>query len=545
MTQSSCQHDSSPVRPPDNDLRLLPGLESPESIYFEAMDSALQKTRSAIPPLAVVSATLLGIVASVGLGILAGQTAIRTIWIIALLVFGFVILMSIGNRYWLLLPLTLALDLPAVPIGGRAITFSDLAIAACTGLYIVRLAMKHEKFQPLRALALPVYAYLGWVVFIYMKNPVGLSLLGSEMAGGREYIRLYLSFLAFFVISQQKLGEKEARWIIGIMVIGSILSSAWGIGSYFVFGYQSVGSDGGYYTWHQGLSAPAYAIALWIFCRYKPREIFSLKNIWMPFLLVCCVLLALYSGKRATTATMFLVPIIVSFFRKDYGFLTLSLTVITVFIAVLVMGHGSLFHLPLSTQRVLMNLPGNWDPQIKIQTEESADSFRAFMRERAWIQIQQSPIIGKGLGIHIGDALAYNDAVAGSEEQKLLLAEGSSWHSTWLGIWADFGFPPMVFFAIFCFLYLWLANHLRWKTSHGSAIHTLVLMLLVFMCSALLRSYTSGTAVSVGEQYWWRFAILLSLHLTMQVAPTSPQKKPRRFQPDFAIAKQPSQQAQH
>ncbi len=463
-----------------------------------------------LPDGKLILGLLAGLVFGVLMGYLSGNNSIKTIWIVFLTISGFVVLMSLGRWYWILLPAAYSFDLPAIPFAGRAVQFTELATLGCSLLYFARTALKAEKFNPFQPIYLPIMAYVIWAILIYQKNPVGMAIFGSEMAGAREYVTLGLGFIAFFIVAQQRIGPKEAAWIIAIWIVGAVVGAAWTIGSFlFRFGSTLTGNE--FYTWHQSLSFPAYVIALWIFCRYKPAEIFSLKNLKLPSLLVLCFVMVMYSGKRAVGATFFLAPVLASFFRKDWKSFILGSLMVALLIVIMVVGHGSWFHLPLQAQRVLMNLPGDWDPDIARQVETSTDSFREFMREKAWEKIRKNPIVGDGLGIHIQDVLASLDVVGGSTDQKTLLAEGSSWHSTWLGIWADFGFPPMVFFAVLCIQFFWVAHYVFRNTSHGEHMHTLALMLLIFFTGTLLRSYTSGTAVTVATYIWWRFAIVVGM----------------------------------
>src|SRR5438552_16647180 len=84
----------------------------------------------------------------------------------------------------------------------------------------------------------------------------------------------------------------------------------------------------------------------------------------------------------------------------------------------------------------------------------------------------------------------------------LSLALGSSWHNTWLGIWADFGLPAVLFWAIFWTQALVIGFAVYRRTLPGSPYQTLALMLLFSFIINILRSWTSGHSADGAFATW-------------------------------------------
>jgi hypothetical protein len=93
----------------------------------------------------------------------------------------------------------------------------------------------------------------------------------------------------------------------------------------------------------------------------------------------------------------------------------------------------------------------------------------------------------------------------------LTLALGSSWHNTWLGIWADFGLPAVLFWAMFWVQAVFIGFWVYRRTPHGSAFRTLAMMILLYFIGDILRSWTSGHSANDPFTRWWMYGIMLCL----------------------------------
>src|SRR5207244_570206 len=131
---------------------------------------------------------------------------------------------------------------------------------------------------------------------------------GSTAGGARFYFKIALALAGFLVVANQKITERDAKWIIRFFVFGSIGGMFVAIVQYKiappVMTDPNAYSEEGFYTWHQSLSLPAMMIMLWLVSRYKVREIFSFGKPWVFLLALLCIVLAAVSGKRAGLASV-------------------------------------------------------------------------------------------------------------------------------------------------------------------------------------------------------------------------------------------------
>jgi O-antigen ligase len=138
------------------------------------------------------------------------------------------------------------------------------------------------------------------------------------------------------------------------------------------------------------------------------------------------------------------------------------------------------------------------------------------MRELAWVKIEQHPLVGQGYAVNQNEMWG----IAGRKDLHmftlLTLALGSSWHNTWLGIWADFGLPAVLFWAIFLIQAVVIGFWVYRRTLHGSAFRTLGMMILLYFIGDILRSWTGGHSANDPFTRWWMYGVLLSLALGLE-----------------------------
>jgi len=463
-------------------------------------------------------------VVAVWMGSKIGSGSYQQPMMVVAVLFGLGIGLWMGEKVWLLVPVAFLFNIGTIPVGGRTIELSELACAGVAFIALLRFATRSQPLRIFRSLALGVVLYFLWAMFILVMNPVGLAVMGSADVGLRFYFKIALGFSAFLVMSNQKIGEWECQFLIRMTLIGSVFSAivdasatiagiretSANTAAMGISGYS--GSEGEGYTWHQSLSGPAMIFTAWMFSRYRSTEIFSIQRFYLPLIYLVALVLALYSGKRVGFAMVLVFPLIALIVHKEWKAIMLSGVLAILGISFLVAGHGSLFNLPFTVQRALSTLPGTDGWEAKRGFAESIDPFRDKMRELAWTKIQENPVIGKGFGLDVKDYLRIVQSGDFMTILVLGLAMGSSWHNTWLGYWADFGFPAIVFWAIFRLQFVWLS----WKTyklaEPKSAIQVLALMFFISSIEGWLTSWTSGHSANDPYSQWWRYGFIVSLY---------------------------------
>jgi len=475
---------------------------------------------------------LLGLASAVMLGSAIGGQDFQKVAMFLGAGIGIAIFLALGKNYWLLIPLSLGAQFPALPIGGRSLEFPELAIAGCTLFFLLSLATRKEKLHLFRSVNVPYLLIMAWVGMVFILNPIGLAMMGSSTGGGRFYLKLGLAFASFIILSNRFYSEKDLKWVLGLLVFGAFFGMTYGIANFFLLGPQVDPNTGmvmeGFYTWHQVLSWPAFTIAFLIFARWTPQEVFGLQRPAVLLLYLGCFILVLLSGKRMGLAAVLLAPAISAIMNRQFVYFPVAMAAIFAVLAVFVGGQGQLFNLPLVAQRTLSWLPGDWDPELE-SIRGGTDDWRAELRRVALANIQKDPLIGRGFSIDMSETLTaigmqrYGGDV---EVQAAAYALGRSWHNTWLGYAADFGIPFSIMQAILWISVLTLSARCFKHFGNRSMLGVFSLYVFIFTCRDVIASWTSGHSALDAFERWWMYGILVAIYL-QSLAPKQ-QKAPLR-----------------
>ena len=220
-----------------------------------------------------------GLALAVVIGVLIGSGDWATFFIPVLAGIGVTAFLLLGNKYWLLIPFSLSFTFPIIPLGTRAVELPELTIVVCAGLFVIRFALKAQKFHLWRPDHLPFLLYAGWAMLIYFHNPIGFTFFGASSGGARFYFKILLALAAFLIIANQKVTERDCKWILILMVVGSFLDLAKTMLFYRIFGGSEYFVDPlENYTWQQGLGIPPLIVVLILFSRYRTAEILNVDR---------------------------------------------------------------------------------------------------------------------------------------------------------------------------------------------------------------------------------------------------------------------------
>jgi len=466
---------------------------------------------------------IVGVLLGLGLAIFMGSAAGSTDFVVVSTVLGAGLgigtFLVLGKNYWMLIPFSLGAAFPVVPLGGRSLEFPELAIAGCSLFFLLRLASRKEKLNFFRPINIPILLFMAWVGMVFVLNPVGLAVMGSEVGGGRFYLKIALAFAAYLILSNREYSERDIRWVFGLIIFGACFSLIYGVISYLLIGpginLNTGLVDEEYYTWHQLLSVPATTVSFIIFARWSPKQVFSIQKIWTALTYITCLLLVLISGKRMALITIFLAPLVSAILRRQISFIFITLGFATVTLGTLTAGHGQLFSLPLVAQRTISFLPGDWDPEMD-QLRGGADEWRAELRQWAGTMIKRDPVIGGGFAVNIQET-----ATAGAMAQEggtidiqvARYALGRSWHNRWLGYAADFGIPMSIIQVIIYAWVLFLSYRVFKLDSDRSVLSVFGAYLIIYNLSDLAASWTSGHTALDAFSRWWIYGIIVALFL--------------------------------
>ena len=478
----------------------------------------------------IIVASLVALGGAAIFGIAAGSGDFFNIYI-GLFVCGFIaIMLALGDKFWLVVPFAFTSQLPAIPIKGRLLELPEITAVLGTAVFLVRYAVKRQTLSIFRREHVPILLYTAWVVMVFCLNPVGLSDAGAALGGARFYAKILLALASFLIMANQQITERDCKHILIILIVGSLLDTAYSIGVYFLPSglgnmVQLNADADNYYSWHQTLAKfPGLLICL-AFARYKASELISLDRLWVFFSLVLCVVLIAMSGKRVAIAAVPLFAITASMLRREWGFLVLWLVGATIASGIIILGHGDLFHFPLTVQRTFSVLPAKWDPEFQ-GMEGGQDEFRKELRRQAMKKIEQDPWVGSGYAVNLSlaQALSTQYAVRGGdvELQVAPYAMGSAWHNTWLGYAADFGIPLSMIAALIYLTVIRRGYKLIRVFPTATFTGILSMYILLFTIRRLAFSHAAGHSAEEPFGYWWMFGLQIALSLRR---PESPQQQ--------------------
>lgn len=481
---------------------------------------------------------LIGLALALVVGSAIGHQDLSKVIMIVGAGMGISVMLLLGNRYWMLIPFSLgATKLPTIPMGGRSVELPELAIAACSVMFFLRLATRKEKLIVWRPASLPILFFMAWVGMVFVMNPVGLAAMGSSLGGGRFYLKLALASAAFFILSSRKYSEKDIRCVIVFIILGAVFSLFYEVVSYALIGPTIDAATGmvreEFYTWHQGLSVPAYTIAFVMFARYTPKEVFSLQRPWLAILYFICFLMVLVSGKRLAMAIMFLPPILGAVIHRQFVYIFVAGALGAAGLGFVVAGQGQWFKLPLVAQRTVSWLPGDWDPELQAM-QGGTDDWRAELRLWAAEAVKKEPWVGRGFAIDMSETVG---AILASQRggdmgiQVAGAALGRSWHNTWLGYAADFGIPLSIVQGMIYLVTLILAFRCFQYYGRNSMFGVFAMYLLIFTVRDLIASHTSGHSALDAWHRWWMYGILVSIYCTL---PKHKKSDPMRIEASLA-----------
>ena len=465
---------------------------------------------------------LIGLAAAVVVGSAIGNQDFAKVSMIVGGGVGVAVMLILGNKYWMLIPFSLAASrLPTIPLGGRVIELPELAITACSVMFLLRFAARKEKLIIWRPASIPILLFTAWVIMVFVLNPIGLAAMGSSIGGARFYVKLGLAFAAFLILSSRTYTERDMRWMLGFILLGAFFTLGYGVVSYILTGPAIDAATGivqdEFYTWHQELTVVAFTVAFLIFARWSPREVFTLQRAWAVLAYAVCLLLVLFSGKRFGVIAVFLAPLVSAIIWRQFAYIFMALALALVSLGILATGQGQWFHLPLVAQRTISFLPGDWDPELQ-GMKGGTDDWRAELRYWALQNVKKDPIIGQGFAVDLQEtvgAILASDRGGAMDTQVAAYALGRSWHNTWLGYAADFGIPLSVLQGILYLTILVLSYRCFRYYGTKSLFGVFAMYLLIFTIRDLLASHTSGHSALDAWPRWWMYGVLVSIYYTL------------------------------
>lgn len=369
------------------------------------------------------AALLGGLLVAAILGSAVGSSDMRFIAAVLGLIPVIVLFVHLKTNIWILIPIgwffggrLLILPLP--------LTVRDICMALVIGFYIMFFAMRIVPWKRKRSLLdYLILINLAYLAVVYFRNPVGFFAFQTAMVGGRPYFEILLAFACFLILSRVEMKDSIARIFPLFMVIPTVAVGAAEVASRLVpsFGqiassvYTGIGGGttiGGMPTEEQRLGETRFTgllgtgvIGILALCaRYNPITLISPFHPVRTMLFAAALAALFLSGFRSAIFFAMAAFLLSAVLRRQARDLWLASAVAAIGLIVLVSLQGSVIQLPITMQRSLSWLPGDWNEEA-VRDAQGSSQWRFEMWKWAWedTRIMRDKVWGQGFGFTLDD----------------------------------------------------------------------------------------------------------------------------------------------
>ena len=383
---------------------------------------------------------LLGLVAALVVGSAVGSSDTRFVAGLIAVIPAAVIFAKLKTNIWVLLPIGWYLTgrLPWLPL---PLTLRDLCFLAVIGvftlLYATRVLPWKREGDTLNYI---IYINLAYLATVYFRNPVGFWWMQSAMVGGRPYFEVLLAFAAFGILSRVTPSPAIAKafpifYLVptGIVAVLDTIARISPQLSYpIAMLYSGAGSVAATVDMEKaatvgeerltGLKDVGYIGALALCSRYNPITLLSPLYPHRVVLLGAALVAIFLSGFRATLLATMVFFALASLLRGRWRDIWIAAFAGILGLVMLISLQGTVMQFPLTMQRALSWLPGDWNQEALAGAEDSSQ-WRFEMVEWAWSddRIIRNKIWGQGIGLSLEDmSLIASSLSAGGAGSSLL-----------------------------------------------------------------------------------------------------------------------------
>jgi len=339
-------------------------------------------------------AVAVGIVCALLIGSWIGDETILPLLLLLGIVATGAALLILRERMWILVPCFWYIT---GKLGPSPFSVRELVVLTAFGIFVVLLALRVIRAKVNTEL-LDCLALLncGYLATVYVRNPVGVSALGSGMVGGRPYFDAIIGFLAFIILTRATLGPNLARRLplfatlpqVGASLLVAIthyipstapilakLYSGIDLSEHVL---EEVGGPEGETNRVFGLFGGAQAGLLALLSYFPPLTLLSPLHLrrFLCFAAVC-IGFAL-AGFRTGILYLGFAFAIAAYFRSGASRALIVLVACGALLFALVAVQNAGFRLPITAQRALSFLPGDWNEDAKGDAEDS-NEWRFYM----------------------------------------------------------------------------------------------------------------------------------------------------------------------
>ena len=360
------------------------------------------------------------------LGVAAATAQLEAVAWVAGGVFLFVCIL-LGKHIWILIPATLSIKGGFNFLPGSPEPWHLMTLVAAT-FFLLRVAVRRQRLA-IRWSWIETSLFLVGLTIAqaFVRNPVGLSVLGGDVAGGKPYFVFALAFVAFFVVSMSEPDLRTWRWavilFIGFGLLSGAISALSQLSPRFAQAILPIYSNVSYAqamgtrtevdimeTRFGSIANLGLLLGLIACTFWRPLGALDLTRPWRALVAVAGCVATLLSGFRGATLTLFLYFMTGSALRRKW--LDISATVIAGILLLALMGASGLAtYLPFGIQRSLSPLPIEVDPKARLEARSTAeDRFEMWRLAMGSDRFISNKMLGDGFTLSAREITAMRDA---------------------------------------------------------------------------------------------------------------------------------------
>ena len=365
---------------------------------------------------------LLGLVVALVVGSAVGNSDMRFVAGVIAAIPAAVIVLKLKTNIWVLMPISWSLvgSLPWFPLPFSVQNLCYLVVIVSFTLFLaVRILPWKRELSNLDYL---IYINLAYLATVYVRNPAGVLIFQTDIVGGKPYMAIALAFGAYLILSRVKMSEAIAKvlpllmivpaWGVGILdligqtniQIGYLLNSFYtGVGVSSVFGAITSEAEIGS-TRLTGLQSAGYASVLFLCARYNISTLISPLYPWRLLMLMTAISAIFLSGFRSLFLFAIVAFVLSAILRRQLNNLCVFIAVGFLALLSIIFLQGNALQMPLTMQRTLSWIPGDWDPEA-VQDAQNSTEWRVDRWRWAWNdeRILRDKVWGQGFGLTIED----------------------------------------------------------------------------------------------------------------------------------------------
>lgn len=419
----------------------------------------------------------IAIIGSIFFAVLAGNMVAsgqyRNLLLIATGAVAVTVSLLLGKRYWILIPFTFSAtgSAGALPL---PFNYAELGVLAAFSLFIMHVAFKKMdgSFGKPKAVDMLLALNIAYLLSVFVRNPVGVRAMQTELVGGRPYFSLLLAFLGYIVLATSRLPSKNAKYFTLLCTFFAVLPGLLVATSDFIPGISRV-----VYPFYSSVNIETFRTGPTTIAAESER-ITSLTQISKPVIQALCAYFPpatlvnpLYPGRFAIFAAC-LVMVGLSGFRNHIlstgamlsisgllrrqlaGLVFIGVTAVFAIFVTAVL-HQAGVKIPFAVQRSLSFLPLEWDSGAVADAQGTVE-WRQDMWKAAWNSptYMRNKIFGDGFGFTQREMMIMSDIELGYG--RLLDSEDSfeghlirgSFHNGPLSAIKFVGFVGLFFFTV-------------------------------------------------------------------------------------------------